>query len=141
LGLLDSVVIAYINTPRRIIDYSFFSQAHILRKKQKNNHDVQRVYKVDKFPDQTLVLYSMKNFALNLQKLGQAVGRSLSARITRNPNPRYKGEDATLPELAFTSYFDFNRLGPPHAHHQLWEDQILFDTDTSTGAQWRPSDH
>jgi hypothetical protein len=48
LGLLDSAVIAYINTPRHIIDYSFFSQAHILRKRLKNNHDVQRVYKGDR---------------------------------------------------------------------------------------------
>jgi hypothetical protein len=35
LGLLDCAVIAYINTPRRIIDYSFFSQAHILRKRNR----------------------------------------------------------------------------------------------------------
>jgi hypothetical protein len=83
----------------------------------------------------------MENFALDLQKPGQAVGRSPSARITRNPNPRYQGEDATPPESAFTSYFDFDRLGPSHAHHQHWEHQILFDTDTSAGAQWGPGDH
>jgi hypothetical protein len=35
LVLLDSAVIAYINTPRHIIDYSFFSQAHILRKRNR----------------------------------------------------------------------------------------------------------
>jgi hypothetical protein len=92
-------------------------------------------------PDRTLGLYSVENFVFDLQKLGQAIGRSPSARITRNPNPRYQGEDAALPEPVFTSYFDFDRPGPSHAHHQPWEDQILFDTDTSAGAQWGPGDH
>jgi hypothetical protein len=35
LELFDSAVIAYINTLRCIIDYSFFSQAHILRKRKR----------------------------------------------------------------------------------------------------------
>jgi hypothetical protein len=83
----------------------------------------------------------MKNFALDLQKPGQAVGRSPSAQITRNPNPRYQGEDATPSEPAFTRYFDFYHPGPSHIHHQPWEDQILFDTDTSAGAQWGPGNH
>jgi hypothetical protein len=92
-------------------------------------------------PDRTLGLYSMENFALDLQKPRQAVGRSPSTWITRNLNPRYQGEDATPPKLAFTSYIDFNHLGPSHAHHQPSKDQIPFDTDTSIGAQWGPGDH
>jgi hypothetical protein len=35
LGLLDNAVVIYVSTPRRIIDYYFFSQAHILKKIEK----------------------------------------------------------------------------------------------------------
>jgi hypothetical protein len=31
LGLLDNANIAYITTPRQVIDYSFFNHAHILK--------------------------------------------------------------------------------------------------------------
>jgi hypothetical protein len=40
-------------------------------------------------PDRSLSLYVMENFVLELQKLGQRVGRSLSARMTRNQNLSY----------------------------------------------------
>jgi hypothetical protein len=69
-------------------------------------------------PDQTLGLYVVENFVLELQKPGRGVGRSPSTRMTRNQNPRYQGEDATPPEPAFTSYFGFNQPGPSHVHHQ-----------------------
>jgi hypothetical protein len=59
-------------------------------------------------PDRSLGLYIMENFVLELQKLGWGVGRSPSARMTRNQNPRYQGEDATPPEPVFTSYFRFD---------------------------------
>jgi hypothetical protein len=39
--------------------------------------------------DRTLGLYVMKNFVLELQKPGQGVGRSPSARMTTNQNLRY----------------------------------------------------
>jgi hypothetical protein len=64
------------------------------------------------------------------------VRRSPSARITRNKNPRYQGEDATPLEPAFTSYFGFDRPGPSHAHHQAWEDHTLYESETSAGARW-----
>jgi hypothetical protein len=78
----------------------------------------------------------MENFVLELQKLGRGVGRSPSARMTRNQNPRYKGEDATPPEQAFTSYFGFDQLGPSHAHHQTWEDHTPYESETSASAHW-----
>jgi hypothetical protein len=40
-------------------------------------------------PDQTLGPYVVENFVLELQKTGRGVGRSPSARMTRNQNPRY----------------------------------------------------
>jgi hypothetical protein len=65
LGLLDSAVIAYINTPRRIIDYSFFSQAHILRKRNKKIIMMYKGYTNEiELSDRTLRLYFMENFAL-----------------------------------------------------------------------------
>jgi hypothetical protein len=76
---LDSAIIAYIDTPRRIIDYSFFSQAHILKKRNRKIIMMYKGYtKEIELPDQTLGLYFMENFALDLQKLGQAIGRSPS---------------------------------------------------------------
>jgi hypothetical protein len=142
LGLLDSAVIVYINISRRIIGSSFFSESYILRKRNRKIIMMYKGYtKEIELLDRTLGLYSVENFVLHLQKLGQAVGRSPSAQITRNPNLRYQGEDATPPEPAFTSYFDFDRPGPSHAHHQPWEDQIPFDTNTFAGAQWGLGDH
>jgi hypothetical protein len=59
-----------------------------------------------------------ENFVLELQKPGREVGRSPSARMTRNQNPRYQGEDTTPLELVFTSYFGFDQPRPSHVHHQ-----------------------
>jgi hypothetical protein len=119
LGLLDNANIAYITTPRRVIDYSFFHHAHILKMR---NRKIVMMYKgyinEIELPNQTLGLYAVENFVLELQKLGREVGRSPSARMTRNQNPRYQGEDATPLELVFTSYFGFDQPGPSHVHHQ-----------------------
>jgi hypothetical protein len=56
--------------------------------------------------------------------------------MTRNQNSTYQGEDATPPELAFTSYFGFDQPGPSHVHHQPWEDHTPYEPETSTGACW-----
>jgi hypothetical protein len=63
-------------------------------------------------PDRTLGLYVVENFIFELQKPGPAVGRSTSARFTRNQNPRYQGEDTTPSEPAFPNYFRFDQRGP-----------------------------
>jgi hypothetical protein len=68
--------------------------------------------------DRSLGLYVVENFVLELQKPRRGVGRSPSARVTKNQYPRYQGEDATAPDPAFTSYFGFDQPGPSHAHHQ-----------------------
>jgi hypothetical protein len=88
--------------------------------------------------DRSLGLYVVENFVLEFQKLGRQVGRSPSARMTRNQNPRYQGEDATPPEPAFTSYFGFDQPGPSHAHHLAWEDHTPYESKTSAGAHWGP---
>jgi hypothetical protein len=80
----------------------------------------------------------MENFVLELQKLGRGVGRSTSARMTRNQNPRYQGEDASPPEPAFTNYFRFNQSEPSRAQHLAWEDHTLYESETSAGAHWGP---
>jgi hypothetical protein len=51
-----------------------------------------------------LGLYAMETFLLDLQRPTRGVGRSLSAKITRNTVPRYIGEDGAPPALAFTHY-------------------------------------
>jgi hypothetical protein len=63
-------------------------------------------------PDQNLGLYMMESFVFDLQKKGEEPRKSASARFTRNPNPRYRGEDTTPAGPAFTSYIGFNQARP-----------------------------
>jgi hypothetical protein len=92
---------------------------HILKIRNRKIVMMYKVYinKIE-LPDQTLGLYVIENFVLQLQKPERGVGRSPSACMTRNQNLRYQGEDVTPPELAFTSYFRFDQSGPSHVHHQ-----------------------
>jgi hypothetical protein len=90
LGLLDNANIAYITTPRRVIDYSFFHHAHILKMRNRKIVMMYKGYTNEiELPDRSLGLYVVENFILELQKTGQGVGRSPSTRMTRNQNPRY----------------------------------------------------
>jgi hypothetical protein len=76
--------------PWWVIDYSFFHHDHILKMR---NRKIVMMYKGHtneiELPDRSLGLYVMKNFVLELQKPGRKVGRSSSARMTRNQNLRY----------------------------------------------------
>jgi hypothetical protein len=139
LGLLDNANIAYITMPRRVIDYSFFHHAHILKMR---NRKIVMMYKGYtngiELPDRSLGLYVVENFVLELQKPGREVGRSPSACITRNQNPRYQGEDGTPPEPAFTIYFGFDQSGSSYARHHAWEDHTPYESETSAGARWGP---
>jgi hypothetical protein len=58
LGLLNNANIAYITTPRRVIDYSFFHHAHILKMR---NRKIVMMYKgyinEIELPNRTLGLY------------------------------------------------------------------------------------
>jgi hypothetical protein len=105
--------------PQRVIDYSFFHHAHILKMRNRKIVMTYKGYtKEIELPDWSLGLYVVENFVLELQKPRQGVGRSPSACMTRNQNPWYHGEDATPLEPTFTSYFGFDQPGLSHAHHQ-----------------------
>ena len=54
--------------------------------------------------DRNLGLYAVNSFVFDLQVKEAAPRRSASARITRNPQPRYHGNDPISEGLAFTSY-------------------------------------
>jgi hypothetical protein len=54
--------------------------------------------------DWNLGLYVVESFIFDLQKKGVEPRRSASARFTRYPNLRYRGEDTTLVGPAFTNY-------------------------------------
>jgi hypothetical protein len=64
-------------------------------------------------PDQALDLYAVQSFVFDLQVMEAAPRRSAFARLTRNLQPQYRGDDPIPEGLAFTS------LGParffPHA--------------------------
>jgi hypothetical protein len=106
-NLLGNASITYISTPRRSLDIYFFSQAHLL--KQKGNR-IFVTYKgfVNEYelPNRPLGLYTVETFLLDLQRPTRGVGRSPSARITRNTVSRYTGEDGAPPTPAFTHYQD-----------------------------------
>jgi hypothetical protein len=55
-------------------------------------------------PDRNLDLYAMDSFVFDLQVKEAAPHRSASARLTRNPQPRYRGDDLILEGPTFTSY-------------------------------------
>ena len=54
--------------------------------------------------DQSLGLYAVQSFVFDLQVKEAAPCRSASARLTRNPKPRYRGDDLIPEGPAFTSY-------------------------------------
>ena len=68
----------------------------------------------NEFPllDQNLDLYVVDSFVFDLQKIEQAPHRSASARITRNLQSRYHGDNPIPEGLAFTGYIGFDQAGP-----------------------------
>ena len=55
-------------------------------------------------PNQSFGMYVTQPFVFDLQVTEAVPRRSTSARLMRNPQPRYPGDDPTLEGLAFTSY-------------------------------------
>ena len=75
-------------------------------------------------PDQTLGLYVVQSFVFDLQKKKAAPHRSASARLMRNPQPWYHGDDPIPKGPAFTSYAGKDQLGSSRMHqpeHAGWE--------------------
>jgi hypothetical protein len=64
------------------------------------------------------------------QRPTRGVGRSPSARITRNTVPRYTWEDGGPPAPAFTHYQEFDQPGLSEPRHRAWEDQTSYDPPT-----------
>ena len=107
LGLLDNAFVVYIDDiPRWYIDYEYFVQAHML----KNNKDRKLVMMYMDYtteiplPDRNLGLYVVDSCVFDLQVKEVAPRRSASTSLTRNPQPKYHGDDLILEGPAFTSY-------------------------------------
>ena len=69
--------------------------------------------------DRNLSLYVVDSFVFDLHKIEQAPRRSASTRITRNPQPRYRGDDPIPEGPAFTGYIGFDQAGPSQVHHPM----------------------
>jgi hypothetical protein len=119
LGLLANATITYITTPCWIIDYIYLNKAHMLKRAQTGKTVMMYKDYINEFEmlDRNLGLYVVKSFVFDLQKKGQEPHRSASARFTRNPNPRYRGEDTAPVGPTFTSYVGFDQAGPSMVHH------------------------
>jgi hypothetical protein len=91
-------------------------------------------------PDRNLSLYSIESFVLSLQKEGLILGRSPSARITRNQQPQYCGADAAPAGPAFTHFVGFEQANPSQppaqqwSHHLGWEEQPMHEHGESSQA-------
>jgi hypothetical protein len=62
-------------------------------------------------PNWDLSLYPMNSFTSDLEVKEAAPHRSASARLTRDPQPRYHGADLIPEETAYTSYAGWDQLG------------------------------
>jgi len=114
LGLLANASITYIDSPRWIIDYGYFNHAHMLKKGKDGKIVMMYMDYINEFPlpDRNLDLYVVDLFVFDLQKIEQAPRRSASTRITRNPQPRYHGDDPIPEGPALTGYTRFDQAGP-----------------------------
>ena len=107
LGLLENASIAYIDDIHYwFIDYEYFVQAHMLKKK--NDGKLVMVYMDHTneipLPNQNLGLYAVQSFIFDLQVKEASPHQSTSTRLTCNPQPRYRGGDPIPEGSAFTSY-------------------------------------
>ena len=117
LNLLGNIT--FIIAPWRSLDFYFFCQADLLKRK---NNKIYMIYKgyVNEYelPNRSLGLYVVENFVLILQRPETGVGRCPSAGVTGNTTPRYRGEDDTPLGLAHIHYQGFDQAGPSGARHQ-----------------------
>ena len=85
---MNNASIAYIDDiPYWFIDYEYFVQAHMLKKKKDRKLDMMYMDYTNEIPllDQNLGLYAVQSFVFDLQKKEAAPRRSASMRLTRNP--------------------------------------------------------
>jgi hypothetical protein len=82
-------------------------------------------------PRRDLGLYSVDKFVFEMQSGRQIVGRSPSARFTRNQQPQYQGADATSVGLAYTDFIGFEQAGPSHQMTQPWSYHTTWEGHTT----------
>jgi hypothetical protein len=107
LGLLENASVAYLDDiPRWIIDYEYFNQSHMLKKGKDGKLVMMYMDYTNEIPlpDQALGLYAVQSFVFYLQVKEAASRRSVSARLTHNLQPRYRGDDPIPEGPTFTSY-------------------------------------
>ena len=90
LGLLENASVAYNDgIPRWHINYEYFVQAHMLKRKKDGKLVMMYMDYTNeiRLPDQSLGLYAVQSFVFHLQVKEAVPHRSASARLTRNPQP------------------------------------------------------
>ena len=87
LGLLNNASLSYIDTERWYIDFEYFRQAHMPKKR--NDGQLVMMYlgytNEIPLPNQDLGLYDVNSFTFDLQVKEAAPHRSVSARLTHDP--------------------------------------------------------
>ena len=92
--------------PHWYIDYEYFLKAHMLKRKENGQLVMMYLGYTNEIPlpNQDLGLYTVNSFLINLQVTEAAPRRSASARLTRNPQPRYRGDDPIPEGPVYTGY-------------------------------------
>ena len=113
LGLLNNASVSYITKERLYIDFNYFCQAQLLKKREDGKIVMMyRVFSTEiSLPNRDLGLYAMNSFIFDLQVKEAAPRRSAFARMTRNPQPRYRGDDPIPEGPAYTGYAGWDQPG------------------------------
>lgn len=147
MGLLENASVAYIDDiPRWHIDYEYFVQAHMLKKNKEGKLVMMYMDYTNEvpLPSRNLGLYAVNSFVFDLQVKEAAPRRSASARLARNPQPRYHGDDLIPEGPAFTSYAGFDQARPSQVYqpeYAGWEQPSPCHSESSlqrgSSRQWQ----
>lgn len=140
LGLMRNAIVSFIAGPRTYIDFEYFKQGHILKRKNGKIIMIYRGYTNEiPLPNRNLGLYAVQSLTLDLQKIEAAPHRSMSARMTRATHPQYYVADPEPEETAYASYAGFKQAGPSQrfqpkqAQHTAWSQS----TPEHLGGTWQ----
>ena len=87
MGLLNKALVSYITEKRLYIDFEYFRQAHMLKKRNDGQLVMMYLgYTIEiLLPNRNLGLYTVNPFTFDLQVKEAAPHRSASARLSHAP--------------------------------------------------------
>ena len=126
MGLLNNALVSYITEEPLYIDFDYFCQAQLLKKREDGKIVMMyRVFSTEiSLPNRNLGLYVVDSFTFDLQSKEAAPRGSASTRLTLAPRTRYYGADPIPEGTAYTSYVGWDQAGSScgfQAEYAGWE--------------------